>query len=373
MMRRVYLVFAAAFLMAVTALAAPALASNFYLYLDTKPEFSLNMYTTKYPMPREPVPENIAWLYSEASRQDLLAVKYAVAWDIFVGELDPQYAGNPGNPYNYRLHLERDITRAGFAAALARVLGFEEGSGTPWWEPYASFLKRNGVLEEDLADMADAAYWNEPIRRLQMARWMGRAARAFRADVIGPGLAFSDCSDPDALYATRAGWQGVPVVRGVGGGRLAPDAPATRAEACLMLVRLARAMNQSPPAMEEMRELHQRMTEWFNRVTGDYGEGVPFPAWSPEMPVTPVYYRILTAHWGPDLDMAKALGRYDPAGRKVAEPRELVEAHDRFALVRAVHHNSTSKRSWDVENWNFAVKRGGRWVFSGGYSKYENR
>jgi hypothetical protein len=355
------------------ALAAPALAANFYLYLDTKPQFSLNMYTTTYPMPKEPVPDNIAWLYSEGNRQDLLAVKYAVAWDIFVGELDPQYAGNPGNPYNYRLHLGRDITRAEFAAALARVLGFEEGNGTPWWEPYASYLKQNGVLEDDLVDVTDAAYWNEPIRRLQMARWMGRAARAFGADVIGPGLAFSDCSDPDALYATRVGWQGVPVVRGVGESRLNPDAAATRAEACLMLVRLARAMNQSPPGMEEMRDLHRVFGEWRDNLIHDYASGVPFPSWDPGMPVTPAYYRILTYVLGTVTDAAKAYGRYDPAGRQVIEARELVEAHGRFAVVKAVCHNSNSLRSWDTENWGFLVKRGGRWVFSGGYDKWENR
>lgn len=151
-------------------------------------------------------------------------------------------------------HPQTVITRAEFAAILARATGFSDGyapgsnatygdvdSGA-WYYPFLDALAQKGVVQPDDSD-GRLFRPGAPISRLDIGIWSARAARAYGLAVTPAATRFTDA--PGIPVGTRGdvgAAVALGVVKGYPDGSLRPDAMATRAEAAVMLMRLVRRL-----------------------------------------------------------------------------------------------------------------------------------
>jgi len=171
----------------------------------------------------------------------------AVWFELMVG--DPPI----GNPTEFRTFRPNDtITRAEFATVLARALGIDEQKdlGPDWFRPTVEVLQTAGIITRD-------GNFREPITRREMGDWVGRALEWYGADLAGKAeTTFTDIAGlPEEQYillATQAD-----VIRGYPDGTYGPERTATRAEAAVMALRLAKQLRKNPPDPEVFEE-HMR-------------------------------------------------------------------------------------------------------------------
>lgn len=172
-------------------------------------------------------------------------IEAAITWELMVGY--PAGTDRFGsrmfvfNPLN-------QITRAEFAAITARALGyspdpataatsFSDVLPTAWYAgDLGSLVTRHIIVPNERFNGA------EPITRVTMAVWLGRAARQENLAQDKPVPAFTDlpATTPgyaDILTAVRAG-----LVTGYEDGTFRPDATFTRAQSAAVTVRLAKQL-----------------------------------------------------------------------------------------------------------------------------------
>ena len=191
-------------------------------------------------------------LYGKRFSEDTFAafggdLTEAVWFELMVG--DPPV----GRPTAFRTFRPNDtITRAEFATVLARALGIDEQKdlAPDWFRPTVEVLQMAGIITTD-------GSFREPITRREMGDWVGRALEWYGVDLAeGPELSFSDTGGlPEERYillATRAD-----VIRGYPDGTYGPERTATRAEAAVMALRLAKQLQRNPPGPELFEE-HMR-------------------------------------------------------------------------------------------------------------------
>lgn len=171
----------------------------------------------------------------------------AVWFELMIG--DPPV----GHPSALRTFRPYDtITRAEFATVLARALGIDQqaGLGPDWFRPTVEALQEAGII-------TTGGNFREPIKRREMGDWVGRALEWYGVDLSGrPEQNFSDLVGlPEAPYirlASRAD-----VIEGYPDGTYGPERTATRAEAAVMALRLAKQLQKNPPG-PEVFEQHVR-------------------------------------------------------------------------------------------------------------------
>jgi hypothetical protein len=257
----------------------------------------------------------------------------AVKWEIYTGY--PDWTLKPNNT----------ITRAEFAAALSRVLDVSGEPGDQWYTAAVNGLVDAGVVPNWDGD------WDAPITRLEMGQWMGRAAVAGKVPFT-KSASFSDTSDPDVLNAAKAG-----VIGGFPDGTYGPKKTATRLEAALMLVRLARGMNDGAPAEEEMRKVEETEAakeqeamikahenqKWDNSILKGY----------------------VTEKSALEIQTICAAGGYRMPWPYRLKEFEVLEAHKNICRVRTRYEfDLGNKNNWvaDGNSVNYYKKIDGRWV-----------
>ncbi|SMB96503.1 S-layer homology domain-containing protein [Thermanaeromonas toyohensis ToBE] len=165
------------------------------------------------------------------------------------------YKGYPDST----LRLGNDITRAEFAAVLARCIDVSGDPGPNWYDSAVDGLVKLGVIPDKGGD------WNAPITRLEMAQWLGRLAKVYNLPEKDLGAAFSDTYDEDALRAARAG-----LVKGVSAGVLGADQYLNRAQAAVLLFRVARSVDTNLPTDEELIQARKEALEDVNANIVDF-------------------------------------------------------------------------------------------------------
>lgn len=185
-------------------------------------------------------------------------------WDIMMG-YDPdglvpiQMTDGQGNPFTAYAHPEPSfkpggtLTRAEFAAILARAAGLPDDPATPfadvpgdsWFAPYVGALVDAGILKAQ--DYPDGLNPGGAITREEIAWWVGRAAahdgiQPSASPVVFPDLPQGDPHYADVETAVRLG-----IVKGEPDGTFRPQATATRAEAAVMIDRFVRQDKPADP------------------------------------------------------------------------------------------------------------------------------
>jgi len=151
------------------------------------------------------------------------------------------------------LRLGNDITRAEFAAVLARCIDVSGEPGPNWYDAVVDGLVKAGIIPDKSGD------WDAPITRLEAAKWLGRLAKVYNVPVREPGAGFTDTGDPDAAYAGKTG-----LVKGIGGGLLGVDRNLTRAEAAVLLIRVAKSVDTDLSSDEELLQAVREVNEDVN-------------------------------------------------------------------------------------------------------------
>lgn len=155
------------------------------------------------------------------------------------------YIGYPDNT----LRPNADITRAEFAQAVANVLDVFGKPGNQW---YAKAV--NGLIDKGIIPSWDGD-WNAPISRQEMGQWVGKTVAAYGIPRT-KNISFSDTKDPDILNAARAG-----LIVGYPDGSFGINDTAPRCQAAIMMVRLARSIDEDAPTAEEMIPIDKAVTE----------------------------------------------------------------------------------------------------------------
>lgn len=133
-----------------------------------------------------------------------------------------------------RFGVDDTATRAMIWTILAAYDGCSTAGGTPWYAPGQQWAAANGV--------SDGTNPNAPVTREQLAVMMWRVAGSPDTGSL------SGCADADQISSwaqTAMAWaveQGI--LSGVGGGILAPQLTATRAQLAVMLMQFVRCMEQ---------------------------------------------------------------------------------------------------------------------------------
>ncbi|OIQ08737.1 hypothetical protein MOOR_16560 [Moorella thermoacetica] len=161
------------------------------------------------------------------------------------------YAGYPDNT----LGLNNNMTRAEFAAVLNRIVDAGGTPGPNWYDGAVDGLVKAGVIPDK------GGNWDAPITRLEAAKWLGRLAKAYQVAVKDQGATFTDTSDPDAIYANKAG-----LMKGVSPGVLGANQNLLRGEAAVLLLRVAKSVDNNLPSDDELK---QAMVEAIGDVNAD--------------------------------------------------------------------------------------------------------
>lgn len=149
------------------------------------------------------------------------------------------YVGYP----DATLKLWNNITRAEFAAVLARAADISGDPGPNWYDGAVNGLIAAGVIPDKSGD------WDAPITRLEAAKWLGRLAKAFNIPVKDPNEYFNDTQDPEATYARQTGMMyGVDAQKKL----LGANELMNRGQAIVILLRVAKNINVDLPTDEEI-------------------------------------------------------------------------------------------------------------------------
>jgi hypothetical protein len=120
----------------------------------------------------------------------------------------------------------------------------------------------NPLVSQEVITTEEAGKdFSVPITRAEMAKWMGRAATAFKADTKDT-VSFGDTNDRDILAAAKTG-----VIRGYPDGNFHPDDNAMRAHAALMLVRFSRQLNSDLPEDSVLKQLASESLKEYSAMT----------------------------------------------------------------------------------------------------------
>lgn len=175
-----------------------------------------------------------------------------------------------------------EITRAEFAAALARVLGHEGWTGPvegfsdvkaeDWFGPYVGALVSRGVVVP--AEYGGKLVPGGPITRVEIAAWVARAALAEGIEDPGTQAAFLDVSPDHRHFREISVATGLGIVRGYPDMTFKPEEKATRAEAAAMMMRLVRKLEKNPPRVEDLKPVIQ---EAFDAVSAFLKEHKTWP------------------------------------------------------------------------------------------------
>jgi len=211
-------------------------------------------------------------------------ITLAISWDIFAGysrgtrSADLRPLGGTGLvelPLAPEFAPQRSITRAEFAAILARVAGsdqeFRPGSRAPfrdtpvgaWYQPYITPLYERQIIR--LTDYyLDQLGPDQPITRVEIAAWTARTFTQFVGAVPGAPLTFSDIPErfqyeTELKQAVQLG-----IIRGYSDGTFRPENTANRAEAAVMITRLVRRMDRRLPSLQDLQAALQESLDAYD-------------------------------------------------------------------------------------------------------------
>jgi hypothetical protein len=229
------------------------------------------------------------------------------------------YVGYP----DATLKLWNNITRAEFAAVLARAADVSGEPGPNWYDGAVNGLIAAGVIPEKSGD------WDAPITRLEAAKWLGRLAKAFNIPVKDPNEYFTDTQDPEATYARQTGMMyGVDAEKKL----LGANELMNRGQAIVILLRVAKNINVDLPSDDEIIQA-------FNEAMEDVNADIAYMAQT-RKPDPNVYDKILpykrvTRMYfeGAQKDMMAALERGARTSRVEARNIRVVEKHKGIAYV----------------------------------------
>lgn len=165
------------------------------------------------------------------------------------------YAGYPDNT----LGLNNNMTRAEFAAVLNRIVDAGGAPGPNWYDGAVDGLVKAGVIPDK------GGNWDAAITRLEAAQWLGRLAKVYQVAVKDQGATFSDTSDPDAIYANKAG-----LMKGISPGVLGANQNLLRGEAAVLLLRVAKSVDNNLPSDEELIQAQKEAFEDVNANAADF-------------------------------------------------------------------------------------------------------
>ncbi|QGP93367.1 S-layer homology domain protein [Neomoorella glycerini] len=172
------------------------------------------------------------------SDKDTITKDFSWGQDDIIEAIDFElYAGYPDNT----LGLNNNMTRAEFAAVLNRIMDAGGTTGPNWYDGAVDGLVKAGVIHDKSGD------WDAPITRLEAAKWLGRLAKVYQVAVKDQGATFSDTSDVDAIYADKTG-----LMKGISPGVLGADQNLLRGEAAVLLLRVAKSVDNNLPSDEEL-------------------------------------------------------------------------------------------------------------------------
>lgn len=144
---------------------------------------------------------------------------------------------------------ENTLTRAEFAAMLARALGleftspqnpFKDVKSDAWYyEPVMQLVNKN-IIPLDYYNGTFNPNGN--ITRKEIAIWLANAATSYQIPLANVPLHFKDYSDSDPYSAAISDAVGLKILSGYPDGTFRPNAYANRAEAVVMLMRLMRLL-----------------------------------------------------------------------------------------------------------------------------------
>lgn len=161
------------------------------------------------------------------------------------------YVGYPDGT----LKLWNNITRAEFAAVLARAADISGQPGPNWYDGAVNGLIAAGVIPDKSGD------WDAPITRLEAAKWLGRLAKVFNIPVKEPNEYFNDTQDPEATYARQTGMMyGVDAEKKL----LGASELMNRGQAIVILLRVAKNINVDLPSDEEIIQAFKEAIEDVN-------------------------------------------------------------------------------------------------------------
>lgn len=182
------------------------------------------------------------------------------------------YVGYPDST----LRLSNNITRAEFAAVLARAADVSGEAGPNWYDGAVDGLVKAGVIPDKSGD------WDAPITRLEAAKWLGRLAKAFNIPVKEPNEYFNDTQDPEATYARQTGMMyGVDAEKKL----LGANELMNRGQAIVILLRVAKNINVDLPSDDEIIQA-------FNEAMEDVKANITYMAQT-KKPDPSVYDKIL--------------------------------------------------------------------------------
>ena len=161
------------------------------------------------------------------------------------------YVGYPDGT----LKLWNNITRAEFAAVLARAADISGEPGPNWYDGAVNGLIAAGVIPDKSGD------WDAPITRLEAAKWLGRLAKVFNIPVKEPNEYFNDTQDPEATYARQTGMMyGVDAEKKL----LGANELMNRGQAIVILLRVAKNINVDLPSDDEIIQAFNEAIEDVN-------------------------------------------------------------------------------------------------------------
>jgi len=144
---------------------------------------------------------------------------------------------------------ENTLTRAEFAAMLARALGleltapqnpFKDVKSDDWYyEPIMQLVNKN-IIPLDYYNGTFNPNGN--ITRKEIAIWLANAATSYQIPLANVPLHFKDYSSNDTYSAAISDAVGLKILSGYPDGTFRPNAYANRAEAVVMLMRLMRLL-----------------------------------------------------------------------------------------------------------------------------------
>ncbi|MGI9862516.1 S-layer homology domain-containing protein [Moorella naiadis] len=190
------------------------------------------------------------------SDKDTITKDFSWGQDDIIEAIDFElYGGYPDGT----LGLNNNMTRAEFAAVLSRIVDAGGTPGLNWYDGAVDGLVKAGVIPDRSGD------WDAPITRLEAAKWLGRLAKVYQVAVKDQGATFTDTSDPDAIYANQTG-----LMKGVSPGVLGAGQNLLRGEAAVLLLRVARSVDNNLPSDDELIQAQKEAIEDVNADAMDF-------------------------------------------------------------------------------------------------------
>ncbi|SDF02980.1 S-layer homology domain-containing protein [Thermoanaerobacter thermohydrosulfuricus] len=144
---------------------------------------------------------------------------------------------------------ENTLTRAEFAAMLARTLGLDTAARqNPFKDVKSDAWYYNPIMQLVNKNIIPLDYYNGTfnpngnITRKEIAIWLSNAAVSYQIPLANVPLNFKDYSNNDPYSAAISNAVGLKILRGYDDGTFRPNAYANRAEAVVMLLRLMRLL-----------------------------------------------------------------------------------------------------------------------------------